>query len=155
MISKLNRGYTLYRPGAGLVATNWAAAESEANVVKLTEKDDIEAHLTTFERIMGAYNIAKERWVFKLAPQLSGKAQQAYAALQTDEAKDCKRVKANILRRYNIYVTGLASEADMVVMEQAMSGYCNCIFIKSLEFRIVFFSIKKFFWFRIVLVPCL
>ena len=85
-----------------LAATNRAAAESEAKVAKLTEKDDIEAYLTTFERIMGAYNIAKERWVFKLAPQLSGKAQQAYAALQTDEAKDYEGVKAAILRRYDI-----------------------------------------------------
>ena len=38
-----------------LAATNRAAAESEAKVAKLAEKDDIEAYLTTFERIMGAY----------------------------------------------------------------------------------------------------
>lgn len=47
-----------------LVATNWAATQSEAKMAKLTEKEDIEAYLTTFERIMGAYNIAKEQWVF-------------------------------------------------------------------------------------------
>ena len=62
--------------------------ESQAKVSKLTEADDIEAYLTTFERLMGAFSVAKERWVFKLAPQLTGKAQQAYAALDLDKTAD-------------------------------------------------------------------
>ena len=59
------------------------AADGELRVAKLTDRDDIEAYLTTFECLMSAYNI-KNRWIFKLAPQLSDKAQQAYAALTTD-----------------------------------------------------------------------
>ena len=39
---------------------------------RLTEADDIEAYLTTFERVMGAYSMAKEWWLFQLAPQLTG-----------------------------------------------------------------------------------
>ena len=77
----------------------------ETDAVKLTrlsDSDDIEAYLTTFERMMGAYDIAKERWPFILAPQLTGKAQQAYAALPPDGAKDYDEVKAAILWRYNI-----------------------------------------------------
>ena len=62
------------------------AADGELRVVKLADRDDIEAYLTTFERLMSAYNIPKDRWIFKLAPQLSGKAQQAYAALTTEDA---------------------------------------------------------------------
>ena len=51
---------------------------------------------------MGAYEIAKKWWPFDLAPQLTGKAQQAYAALSPDDAEDYERVKSAILRRYNI-----------------------------------------------------
>ena len=63
---------------------------------RLTNGDDIEAYLTTFERMMCAYGIAKERRPFKLAPQL------AYAALSPEAAKDYDEVKAAILRQYNI-----------------------------------------------------
>lgn len=37
-----------------------------------------------------------------LAPQLSGKALQAYAAMENDEAKDYRQVKAAMFRRYDI-----------------------------------------------------
>eukprot|EP00731_Ephydatia_muelleri_P007554 Em0003g1802a len=76
--------------------------EAEAKVAKLTERDDIEAYLATFERTMTAYEVNRQRWVYKLAPQLSGKAQQAYAAMSSEEAVDCERVKAAILKRYDI-----------------------------------------------------
>ena len=66
--------------------------EGEAKVSKLTEADDIEAYLTTFERLMEAFSVPKERWVFKLAPQLTGKAQQAYAALDLDKTADYDQV---------------------------------------------------------------
>ena len=70
-------------------------------LARLAEKDDIEAYLTTFERVMEAYEVNKARWSFKLALQLTEKAQQAYAALPPDDAKDYSMVKAAILRRYN------------------------------------------------------
>ena len=50
--------------------------EGEVKVAKLTDKDDIEAYLATFERTMAAYEVSKQRWVYKLAPQLSGEAQR-------------------------------------------------------------------------------
>ena len=43
----------------------------------------------------------RARWVFKLAPQLTGKAQQAYAAMSAESSTDYEAVKAVILRRYN------------------------------------------------------
>ena len=52
---------------------------------------------------MKAYEINKAKWTFRLAPQLTGKAQQAYAALSTDEADNYEALKKAILRRYNIY----------------------------------------------------
>ena len=38
--------------------------------------------------------------MYKLAPQLTGKAQQAYASMGAEEAGDYKQVKEAILRRY-------------------------------------------------------
>ena len=76
--------------------------DRDVKVTKLTEEDDIEAYLTTFERLMKAYDVREERWAFKLAPQLVGKAQQAYAAMNPDEAKDYAKLKKAILRRYDI-----------------------------------------------------
>ena len=79
-----------------------AALKLECNrdvkVTKLTNKDDIEAYLMTFERLMKAYNIKEERWSFKLAPQLIGKAQQAYAVMPPEEAKVYANLKDVILR---------------------------------------------------------
>ena len=37
-----------------------------------------------------------------MAPYLTGRAQQAYAALEAEVAKDYERLKAEILRRYDI-----------------------------------------------------
>jgi len=76
--------------------------DRDVKVTKLTEEDDIEAYLTTFERLMKAYEIREERWAFKLAPQLVGKAQQAYAAMNPEDAKDYTKLKQAILRRYDI-----------------------------------------------------
>ena len=56
-------------------------AYSKVKLTKLGATDDIEAYLTTFERMMVAYKVPKERWAFMLASQLTGKAQQAYAAM--------------------------------------------------------------------------
>ena len=42
--------------------------EKEARMTKLTEENDIEAYLTTFERLMEAYEVLKTWWSFKLAP---------------------------------------------------------------------------------------
>ena len=41
-------------------------------------------------------------WVVKLAPQLTGRAQQAYAAMSTENVGDYSKVNEAILRRYDI-----------------------------------------------------
>ena len=76
--------------------------EKEAKVWKLSEKDDIEAYLTTFERMMVAFRVVKVRWVFKVAPQLTVKAQQAYATMAAENMGGYDQLKAAILQRYNI-----------------------------------------------------
>ena len=42
-------------------------------MVKLTDRDDIEAYLMTFERLMAAYSIPRAKWIFKFAPQFMGR----------------------------------------------------------------------------------
>ena len=58
----------------------------QVKLVALTEKDGIEAYLVTFERIMEAYKVPQSQWTYHQAPQLTGKAQQAYAALPGGKA---------------------------------------------------------------------
>ena len=65
-----------------------------AKLVKLTSEDDIEAYLTTFERLMKAHNVKKDRWTYKLTPHLTGEAQQAYVAVAQADAEDYEKVKA-------------------------------------------------------------
>ena len=45
----------------------------QVKLVPLTAQDDIESYLITFERIMEAYTIPKEQWMYHLAPQQTGK----------------------------------------------------------------------------------
>ena len=59
----------------------------DVKIARLTDEDDIESYLTTFERLMEAYTMRPDRWAFKLAPQLTGRAQQAYAAIPAEEVK--------------------------------------------------------------------
>ena len=51
---------------------------------------------------MQAYKVPNERWVYKLASQLTGRAQQAYAAMPTADAGKYEEVKAAKQRRYDI-----------------------------------------------------
>ena len=93
MVEEGRRGATPVRP---------TSENDRVKLSKLTETDDVEAYLTTFERMMSVYEVDRSRWAFKLAPQLTGKAQQAYAAMATEDAGDYDKVKAAILKRYNI-----------------------------------------------------
>lgn len=44
---------------------------SSVKLVPLSEKDDIEAYLVTFERIMKAYKVEEDRWAHYLTPKLT------------------------------------------------------------------------------------
>ena len=79
--------------------------DKEAKISKLSDEDNIEAYLTTFERMMVAYRVPKDRWVFRVAPQLTGKAQQAYAAMAAEDTGDYDQLKAAIFQRYSITET--------------------------------------------------
>ena len=53
----------------------------QLTLTKMLLTEDIKAYLSTFELLMEAFKIKKEFWTYKLAPQLTGKAQQAFAAM--------------------------------------------------------------------------
>ena len=86
----------------GEAARRRAETDKDVKVAKLTEEDDIVSYLTMFERIMVAFEVKRERWAYKLASKLCGKAQKAYAALSPAEAGDYDQLKRAILRRYDI-----------------------------------------------------
>ena len=69
---------------------------------RLSESDDIEHFLTTFERLAQAYNWPPDIWVLNLAPLLTGKAQSAYASMDKERAREYQPVKEAILKRYDI-----------------------------------------------------
>ena len=78
-----------------------ASLDTRPTLSKLTEEDDIEAYLTTFERMMEGYSIDKGKWSYKLAPNLTGRAQQAFAALPSTDVGNYDKLKEAILARYN------------------------------------------------------
>ena len=85
---------------------NSVPRQSQPNIYfrKLTEENDIEAYLPTFERLVMSEKLEQQHRVFKLAPYLTSKAQQTYAALSSKEAADYTKLKEAILHKYNITV---------------------------------------------------
>ena len=68
-------------------------------LVALTELDNIDSYLVNFELIMTAHKVDKGHWPHYLAPQLTGKAQLAFAALPVSDSVDYDTIKAAILVR--------------------------------------------------------
>ena len=99
LLMKLVRDQSENRPITG---SELVTAGREVKFSKLTETDDIEAYLTTLERTKQAFKVAKEQWVYQLVPQLTGKAQQAFAAMETSDSGYYDLVKVSIPKRYNI-----------------------------------------------------
>ena len=59
-------------PSEPRVGEGRSAVQDKLVLSKFSEGEDVEAYLTTFERLMTVYGIDEERWAIKLAPQLSG-----------------------------------------------------------------------------------
>ncbi|XP_026065997.1 uncharacterized protein LOC113048415 isoform X2 [Carassius auratus] len=74
----------------------------EPRLEKLSDSDDIEHFLITFERIAAACCWPKADWAFRLIPLLTGKARAAYVLMDIDDSLDYDCVKSAILRKYDI-----------------------------------------------------
>ena len=53
----------------------------------------MKSFLITFERVIQAHEVPEDHWSLALAPQLAGKAQQAYAAMDGELTVDYGEVK--------------------------------------------------------------
>ncbi|KAL7825587.1 hypothetical protein SRHO_G00340830 [Serrasalmus rhombeus] len=74
----------------------------EPKLHPLTEGDDVEQFLATFERIATACRWSRENWAIRLVPLLTGKARSAYVAMDISYTNDYKKVKEVILKKYEI-----------------------------------------------------
>ena len=102
LLTRALEGVGVHREPSGEDSVRVRDAEVGLKLTKLGESDDVEAYLTTFERMIAAYGVDRSQCVYRLAPHLTGKAQQAYAAMPTEDASTYDEVKAAVLRRYNI-----------------------------------------------------
>lgn len=73
---------------------------AEPKLQKLTESDDVEHFLITFERVTAACQWPRVDWTLHLVPLLTGKTRGVH--MDGDEALNYDRVKAAILRKYDI-----------------------------------------------------
>ncbi len=71
---------------------------------KLSDTDDVEHFLVTFERIAVACRWTKTDWVWHLIPLLTGKARAAYVNMDLNESTDYDKVKYTILKKYDVNV---------------------------------------------------
>ena len=100
--SVLERGAEREAEGARRPRERAGEAAEQIKLTRLSEADGVVAYLTTFDRMMRLGHADEDLWTLRLAPQLTGKAQQAYAALNATDASQYGKVKEVILRQYNI-----------------------------------------------------
>ena len=75
---------------------------AEPKLQKLSDSDDVEHFLITFERVAAACQWPRGDWSLHLVPLLTGKARGAYVHMEGDDTLNYDRVKAAILRKYDI-----------------------------------------------------
>ena len=82
---------------------------SKARAPKLpsySEKDDLDAYLERFERFATCQKWAKEDWAVNLSALLTGKALEVYSRLSVADAEDFDKLKAALLKRYQLTEEG-------------------------------------------------
>ena len=84
-----------------MVKDKQASPHAEIKLTRLEEKDDVEAYLVMFERTMEALGVDRGQWSYRLAPFLTGKAQQAFACMSREDCGSYDAVRVAILQRYN------------------------------------------------------
>ncbi|XP_041842519.1 uncharacterized protein LOC121640703 [Melanotaenia boesemani] len=85
-----------------LPSSGQMSSHHEPRLEKLTDNDDIEHFLITFERMALAYRWQKSDWVFRLIPLLTGRARGAYVHMAINDSLDYNKVKAAILSKFDI-----------------------------------------------------
>ncbi|XP_068073009.1 uncharacterized protein [Danio rerio] len=97
----LSQSSTCRREGAEARDTGQCPLK-EPKLEKLSDGDDVEHFLITFERMAAVCRWPKEEWVFHLIPLLTGKARAAYVHMDVDESLNYDELKSAVLRKYDI-----------------------------------------------------
>ena len=66
------------------------------------EIDNMDSYLARFERFATIYKWNKQDWAILLSALLTGRALEVYARLSEDDATDYRKIKAALLKRYNL-----------------------------------------------------
>lgn len=66
----------------------------------LDDRDNIEAYLRQFERVVETQGLLKEQWAIRLAPLLKGAARDVYLRLTREEAEDYEILRKALLNRF-------------------------------------------------------
>ncbi len=96
--------------------------DEKVKLTRLTESDDVEAYLTMFERLMQAHGVEATRRGYKLVPELTGRPQQAYAALPSEQVESYEQLKIAILQRYDINAETYRQQLRALCLLQAWSS---------------------------------
>src|SRR5215469_13699931 len=70
------------------------------------EKDKIDIYLEKFERIAKESNWDENLWTGKLAPSLTGRANDVYVNLNEEDSKNYEKLKEALLKKYNLTENG-------------------------------------------------
>ena len=108
MEMECERELQLKRLEMGIVSKRDYSHNSEFNVAKnlvlvpqFTEVD-VEAYFSAFERIAKSHEWPLHVWALVLQSKLTGKAQKALGSMSVDDSKSYDKVKAAVLRTYEL-----------------------------------------------------
>ena len=87
---------------SGVAASNPVSVRASHFLQKLTPSDDVEAFLTTFERIAEREGWPRDQWAGIISPFLTGDPQKAYFDLPAEHIRDYERLKTEILARLGV-----------------------------------------------------
>ncbi|XP_055006628.1 uncharacterized protein LOC129408042 [Boleophthalmus pectinirostris] len=80
----------------------WRPYSVEPKIPPYQSGEDIENYLLRFERIAKTWKWPETEWACRLVPLLSGKALEAYTAMDEDEAHCYRDLKSALLEKFDI-----------------------------------------------------
>lgn len=81
---------------------DWRSYAAEPKIPPYQRGEDIENYLLCFERIARTWKWPETEWACRLVPLLTGKALEAYTAMDEEEAHCYKDLRAALLAKFDI-----------------------------------------------------
>ncbi|XP_055367899.1 uncharacterized protein LOC129604626 [Betta splendens] len=98
--SQRRAGY--HRDSPGVPVLRGPPQRMEPTMPSLQPGDDIENYLRRFERLARTWRWPEEEWSCRLVPLLTGRALEAYLAMDEEQAKVYDELKKALLEKYDI-----------------------------------------------------